>query len=85
MQDFLGATEEEFRERAGWEWVFEAAMQQSREQRLEALATALGTSTLGTVRVGLPADGPRVPASVTSDWPQPAQLADVPLQRAAAR
>jgi hypothetical protein len=82
MEELLGASEEEFRERAGWEWVFEAAMQRAREQRLEALATALGTSALGTVRVGAPADAPRVPASVTSEWSHPAQLGDVPLQRA---
>jgi hypothetical protein len=82
MQDYLGATEEEFRERAGWEWVFEAAVRRSREQQLEVLATALGTSGLGSARVGTPADAPRVPAGVTSEWPHPAQLADVPLQRA---
>jgi hypothetical protein len=82
MQDYLGATEEEFRERAGWEWVFEAAVRRSREQQLEVLATALGTSGLGSARVGTPADAPRVPAGVTSEWSHPSQSADVPLQRA---
>jgi hypothetical protein len=77
MTELLGCTEDEFRERAGWEWVFEAAVRRSREQQLDVVA-----STIGPLRMTTPADAPRIPASVTSEWPHPAQLADVPLQRA---
>jgi hypothetical protein len=79
MNELLGATEEEFRERAGWEWVFEAAVRQSREQQLE-----VATPSLGTVRLGATADTPRA-AAMTSDWPLPSRVGDVPLQRAAGR
>src|SRR5690348_15422955 len=37
IHDLLGSTEEEFRERAGWEWVLEAALRRSREEQLEAV------------------------------------------------
>ena len=77
INDFLGATEEEFRERAGWEWVLEAAVRRARETQFEVVGTALGTA-----RVGTPADTGRIPTSVTSDWPLPAPLGDAPLQRA---
>ena len=76
IRDLLGATEEEFRERAGWEWVFEAAVRRSREQQLEVVGT------LGVIRMTSPADT-RMPASITSEWPRPSQIGDVPLQRAA--
>ena len=85
MEEFLGATEEEFRERAGWEWVLEAAVRRSREQSLEILASALGTSPLGSARVGQAADTPRVPSGVTPEWPRAAQLADAPRRAAAGR
>jgi hypothetical protein len=77
MDDLLGATEEEFRERAGWEWVLEAAVRRSRETHLEVVASALGTA-----RVGTPVDTVRIPTGVTSDWPLPAPLSEAPLQRA---
>ena len=80
MNDLLGATEDEFRERAGWEWVLEAGIRRSREQQLDVVG-----ATLGPMRVTTPADVPRVPVGVASEWPLPAPLADVPLQRVAAR
>ena len=76
MHDLLGATEEEFRERAGWEWVLEAAVRRSREQQLEVVGT------VGTLRV-VPTADTRVPVGVPAEWPRPAQLSDVPRQRAA--
>jgi hypothetical protein len=79
MSELLGATEDEFRERAGWEWVLEAAVRRSREQSLEV------APSLGTIRLGATADTPRIPAGVTSEWAHPALIADVPLQRAASR
>ena len=78
INDLLGATEDEFRERAGWEWVLEAAVRRSREQPLE-----VATPTLGTVRITTPADSPRIPVGVSAEWPRPAMIGDVPLQRAA--
>jgi hypothetical protein len=75
MRDLLGTTEEDFRERAGWEWVLEAAVRRSREQ-LEVAAP------LGTMRITTPADAPRVPA-LTGEWQLPAARADMPRQRAA--
>lgn len=78
INDLLGATEDEFRERAGWEWVLEAAVRRSREQHLD-----VATPALGTVRIATPADTPRIPVGVTSEWPRPAMIGDVPLQRAA--
>jgi len=77
MRDLLGATEDEFRERAGWEWVLEAAVRRSREQELEVVGT------LGTIRMAVPADAPRIPAGITAEWQHPKQLDDIPLQRAA--
>ena len=74
IEEFLGASEDEFRERAGWEWVFEAAVRRSREQPLNVVG-----DTVGTIRMSTSAD----PARVTAEWPRPAQLGDVPLQRAA--
>jgi len=77
MDELLGATEDEFRERAGWEWVLESAVRRSRQTDLEVVASALGTA-----RVGTPADTVRIPTGVTSDWPLPAPLGETPLQRA---
>ena len=77
INDVLGASEDEFRERAGWEWVFEAAVRRSREQQLEVAAPALGA-----VRISAPVDT-RIPANVTAEWPHTPVLGDVPLQRAA--
>jgi PAS domain-containing protein len=79
MDEFLGATEEEFRERAGWEWVFEAAVRRSREMQMEVVSSAFGTA-----RIGTPADAARLPASVPPDWPLPGAVGDVPVLRAAA-
>ena len=76
IRELLGATEEDFRERAGWEWVLEAAMRRAREQQLEMVGT------LGTVRMGPAADA-RIPAVLSSELPVPSQLTDVPRQRAA--
>jgi hypothetical protein len=77
MRDLLGATEDEFRERAGWEWVLEAAVRRSREEQVEVVGA------LGTIRMTTPADAPRIPASITTEWPRPSHVGDVPLQRAA--
>jgi len=77
MNDLLGCTEDEFRERAGWEWVFEAAVRRSREQQLDVVGSAIGT-----IRMTTPADAARVPAAATGEWPLPSPVADVPLQRA---
>jgi hypothetical protein len=82
MRELLGATEEDFRERAGWEWVLEAAVRRAREQTLEVVGT------LGVVRTTAPdiprsVDTFRVPAGMTAEWGRPSQLADIPLQRAA--
>ena len=38
---------------------------------------------LGTVRLGTPADTPRIPSGVTSEWSPPSAIGDVPLRRAA--
>ena len=78
IDELLGATEDEFRERAGWEWVFEAAVRRSRDEGLDAVG-----ASLGTIRMNASADTPRVAPGVTSEWPRPAQVVDVPLQRAA--
>jgi hypothetical protein len=77
IDEFLGVTEDEFRERAGWEWVLEAAVRRSRETDLEVVASALGTA-----RVGTPVDTVRIPTGVTSDWALPAPLSETALQRA---
>jgi len=76
MNDLLGCTEDEFRERAGWEWVFEAAVRRSREQQLDVVGSAIGT-----IRMTTPADAARVPTAAP-EWPLPSPVADVPLQRA---
>jgi len=76
MRDLLGVTEDEYRERAGWEWVLEAAVRQSREQ-MEVV------TSLGTVRLTSPADAPRIPTAIGNDWPLPTSLPDMPPQRAA--
>jgi hypothetical protein len=76
MRDLLGVTEDEYRERAGWEWVLEAAVQRSREQ-MEVV------TSLGTVRLNSPADTPRIPAAIGTDWPLPTPLPDMPQQRVA--
>jgi hypothetical protein len=78
MRDLLDATEEEFRERAGWEWVLEAAVRRAREQ-VEVVGS------LGTVRVATPADAPRIPPSIGTDWPRPTPRPDMPRQRVAGR
>ena len=78
INDLLGATEDEFRERAGWEWVLEAAIRRSRDQAVETVAPSLGT-----VRIGTPADS-RVPVGVGSgDWPMPTSIVDRPAAHAA--
>jgi hypothetical protein len=77
IRDLLGATEEEFRERAGWEWVLEAAVRRSREQELEVVAS------LGVIRMTQPADT-RIPVTITSEWAARSnQLSDLARQRAA--
>ena len=76
MRDLLGATEEDFRERAGWEWVLEAAVRRSREQ-LEVVAS------LGTIRMTTPADAPRIPTGFSGEWHVPTPRPDMPRQRAA--
>jgi hypothetical protein len=78
IDSLLGATEEEFRERAGWEWVLEAAVRRSRETDTQVVASALGTA-----RVGAPADTARIPTGVMADWSLPAPLGDAPLRRTA--
>ncbi len=82
IDELLGATEEEFRERAGWEWVLESAVRRSRQTDLEVVASALGTA-----RVGTPVDTVRIPTGTgaTTDWPLPAPLAEPALQRAVGR
>ena len=79
INDLLGATEEEFRERAGWEWVLEAAVRRSREQQLDVVGASLGSR-----RVSTPADVPRVPVAVPAEWPLSTQI-DVPVHRVASR
>ena len=76
ISDLLGATEDEFRERAGWEWVLEAAVRRSREPAVETVSPSLGS-----VRIGTPADT-RIPVGVSTDWPIPAPLVDRPLAHA---
>ena len=76
IRDLLGATEEEFRERAGWEWVLEAAVRRSLEQPVEVVAS------LGSLRVGQPADT-RIPIAVGTDWIVPSHVSEFPRQRAA--
>jgi len=73
IDSLLGATEEEFRERAGWEWVLEAAVRRARDTALEVVS-----STLGAARVGTPADTPRVSPVVSGEWPVPTPLGDAP-------
>ena len=75
MRDLLGVSEDEFRERAGWEWVLEAAVRRSREQ-IEVV------TALGTVRLTTPADT-RIPAAIGADWPLPTSVPEMPQQRAA--
>jgi hypothetical protein len=76
MRDLLGASEEDFRERAGWEWVLEAAVRRSREQ-LEVVAS------VGSIRMTTPADAPRIPTSLSGEWHLPTSRPDMPRQRAA--
>jgi len=78
MRDLLGATEDEYRERAGWEWVLEAAVRRSREQ-MEVVAS------LGTVRLTQPADAPQIPAAIGTDWLIPTSLPEMPQQRVVGR
>ena len=77
MQDLLGATEDEFRERAGWEWVLEAAVRRSCEQQCDIAVT-----TVVPLRETAPADVRGVPAGAVTEWSHSAQRADIPLQRA---
>jgi hypothetical protein len=81
MEDLLGASEEDFRERAGWEWVLEAAIRRAREQPLGKAADI--AAPVASPRPG-PADLMRAPAGVTSEWVPPSHLADVPRQQAVA-
>lgn len=67
IEDLLGATEDEFRERAGWEWVLEAAVRRSREQQLD-----VPVATVSPLRVTTPADAPRVRAGITAELQRPA-------------
>ena len=67
IEDLLGATEDEFRERAGWEWVLEAAVRRSREQQLD-----VPVATVSPLRVTTPADTPRVRAGITAELQRPA-------------
>ena len=67
IEDLLGATEDEFRERAGWEWVLESAVRRSREQQLEVAGV-----TVSPLRVTTPADAPRVRVGVTAELQRPA-------------
>jgi len=76
MRELLGVTEDEFRERAGWEWVLEAAVRQSREQ-IEVV------TSLGTVRLTSPADAPQIPAPMGGEWPLPTSVPDMPQRRVA--
>jgi hypothetical protein len=80
IEELLGASEDEFRERAGWEWVLEAAVRRSREQTMGHVADV--AQPLSAARLG-PADVARAPAGVTSEWPHPSHLSDVPRQQIA--
>lgn len=80
MEELLGANEEEFRERAGWEWVLEAAVRRSSEQPVTVGASA-GSAAVLASRTG-PADIARIRTGVTSEWPHPSHLSDVPRQQA---
>ena len=73
IENLLGATEDEFRERAGWEWVLEAALRRSREEPLvESQEVVRQIPTLSG-----PADLGRVAASVSSDWTRARQHAAI--------
>ena len=80
IEDLLGATEDEFRERAGWEWVLEAGVRRSQEQPLGQVADV--AASVAAPRSG-PVDVKRVPAGVTSEWPHPSHISDVPRQQVA--
>jgi hypothetical protein len=67
IEDLLGATEDEFRERAGWEWVLESAVRRSREQQLDVPG-----ATVSPLRVATPADAPRARAGLTAELQRPA-------------
>jgi hypothetical protein len=79
MEELLGASEEEFRERAGWEWVLEAAVRRSKAQplgdRVDAPAAGVAAGR------SMAADGVRIPAGVASERAHPTQLGDVPRHR----
>jgi hypothetical protein len=77
MEELLGASEEEFRERAGWEWVLEAAVRRSRESAAAQTAIDISAPVLGS----RPADVARIPSGNTSEWP-PAHVSDAPRQHA---
>ena len=79
IEDLLGATEEDFRERAGWEWVLEAAVRRSKEQPADEVGDV--AQPLATPRTG-PADVVRVATGVTAEWPHPHRN-DVPRQHVA--
>ena len=67
IEELLGVTEDEFRERAGWEWVLEAAVRRSREQQLDVPG-----ATVSPLRVTTPADAPRARAGLTAELQRPA-------------
>ena len=67
IEELLGVTEDEFRERAGWEWVLEAAVRRSREQQLDVPG-----ATVSPLRVTTPADAPRIRSAVTAELQRPA-------------
>jgi len=51
IEELLAASEDEFRERAGWEWVFEAAARQSRAQA-NGSADRIGSRMVGVDATG---------------------------------
>jgi len=67
IESLLGATEDEFRERAGWEWVLESAVRRSREQQLDVPG-----ATVSPLRITTPADAPRGRVGVTAELQRPA-------------
>jgi len=67
IEELLGVTEDEFRERAGWEWVLESAVRRSREQQLDVPG-----ATVSPLRFTTPADAPRGRVGVTAELQRPA-------------
>ena len=81
MDELLGASEDEFRERAGWEWVLEAAVRRSRESAAAQTTIDMSAPVLGS----RPADLGRIPAGIARQWPHPSHVSDVPRQQAVGR